>query len=145
MLVGSTLAEGDNTLVDLLENNGASVVIEEFSEGVRHYQPRTIPEGDLIRALAERYLEQRIPPAFFHEVTRKRFDYLLKLAKDFKVDGVVWYSLMYRDSYDREGLLFSHFLEKEAGIPFLKIVSDYDTAEAGQLTTRIETFIDMIK
>jgi len=47
-------------------------------------------------------LKRRVPPAFFHGVIKNRFDYLLKLVKEFKVDGVVWYSLMYRDSYDRE-------------------------------------------
>jgi benzoyl-CoA reductase/2-hydroxyglutaryl-CoA dehydratase subunit BcrC/BadD/HgdB len=145
MLVGSTMADGDYKVVDLLEEAGASIVIEEFSEGVRHYQPRTEPNGDLIRALADRYLTKRVPPAFFHKAINNRFDFLLKLIKEFKVNGVVWYSLMYRDSYDREGLLFSHVLEKEAGIPLLKINSDYDVAETGPMRTRIETFIEIFK
>jgi benzoyl-CoA reductase/2-hydroxyglutaryl-CoA dehydratase subunit BcrC/BadD/HgdB len=145
MLVGSTMADGDYEILDLIEETGANIVIEEFSEGVRHYQPRIEPNGDLIRALAEKYLERRVPPAFFHGVIKDRFDYLLKLAREFKVNGVVWYSLMYRDSYDREGLLFSQVLGKEMGIPMLKINSDYDVAETGPMRTRIETFIEIIK
>jgi len=145
MLTGSTMAEGDYKVIDLLEETGASIVIEEFSEGVRHYQQRIEPNGDLIRALADRYLRRRVPPAFFHGVIKNRFDYLLKLVKEFKVDGVVWYSLMYRDSYDREGLLFSQALKKERGIPLLKLNSDYDIAETGPMRTRIETFIEIIK
>jgi benzoyl-CoA reductase/2-hydroxyglutaryl-CoA dehydratase subunit BcrC/BadD/HgdB len=143
MLVGSTMADGDYKVVDLLEEAGASIVIEEFSEGVRHYQSRIEPDGDLIRALADGYLRRRLPPAFFHGVIKDRFDYLLKLVDEFKVNGVVWYSLMYRDSYDREGLLFSQVLEKEVGIPMLKINSDYDVAETGPMRTRIETFIEI--
>jgi benzoyl-CoA reductase/2-hydroxyglutaryl-CoA dehydratase subunit BcrC/BadD/HgdB len=145
MLTGSTMADGDYKLVDLLEETGASIVIEEFSEGVRHYQQRIKPNGDLIRALADRYLRRRVPPAFFHGVIKNRFDCLLKLIKDFKVNGVIWYSLMYRDSYDREGLLFSQVLNKEVGIPLLKLNSDYDVAETGPMRTRIETFIEIIK
>jgi benzoyl-CoA reductase/2-hydroxyglutaryl-CoA dehydratase subunit BcrC/BadD/HgdB len=145
LLVGSTMADGDFKVVDLLEKAGGNIVIEEFSEGIRPYQHRIEPNGDLIRALATTYLEKRLPPALFHSVLKERFDYLLKLVKEFKVNGVVWYSLMYRDCYDREGLLFSRVLEKEAGIPFLKINSDYDAAETGQLRTRIETFIEMVK
>jgi benzoyl-CoA reductase/2-hydroxyglutaryl-CoA dehydratase subunit BcrC/BadD/HgdB len=145
MLTGSTMAEGDYKVIDLLEETGASIVIEEFSEGVRHYQQRIEPNGDLIRALADRYLRRRVPPAFFHGVIKNRFDYLLKLVKEFKVDGVVWYSLMYRDSYDREGLLFPQALKKERGIPLLKLNSDYDIAETGPMRTRIETFIEIIK
>lgn len=145
LLVGSTLADGDNKVVDLLEKAGANIVIEQFSEGIRSYQHRIAPDGDLIRNMADAYLENQVPPALFHNVMKERFDYLLKLVKEFQVNGVVWYSLIYRDCYDREGLLFSRVLEKEAGIPFLKINSDYDAAETGQMRTRIETFIDMIK
>jgi len=145
MLVGSTMAEGDYKVLDLLEEAGANIVIEEFSEGVRHYQQRIEPNGDLIRALADRYLRRRVPPAMFHGVIKNRFDYLLKLVKEFKVSGVVWYSLMYRDSYDREGLLFSQVLKKERGIPLLKLNSDYDIAESGPMRTRIETFIEIVK
>jgi benzoyl-CoA reductase/2-hydroxyglutaryl-CoA dehydratase subunit BcrC/BadD/HgdB len=145
LLVGSTLADGDNKVVDLLEDAGASIVNEEFSEGIRHYRQKIKPNGDLIRNLADAYLEERVPPALFHSVMKERFDYLLKLIKEFRVNGVVWYSLMYRDCYDREGLLFSRILDQEAGIPFLKINSDYDAAETGQMRTRIETFIEMVK
>jgi benzoyl-CoA reductase/2-hydroxyglutaryl-CoA dehydratase subunit BcrC/BadD/HgdB len=145
MLVGSTLAEGDTKVVDLLEQGGSNIVIEEFSEGIRPHQQKIEIKGDLIRNMASAYLERRISPAVFHGVLKERFDYLFRLIKEFQVDGVVWYSLMYRDCYDREGLLFSRVLEKEAGIPFLKINSDYDAAETGQLRTRIETFIEMVK
>ncbi|MBN2061235.1 MAG: 2-hydroxyacyl-CoA dehydratase [Deltaproteobacteria bacterium] len=145
MLVGSTIAEGDYKVLDMLEEADACVVIEEFSEGVRPDQNIIQTDGDLIRSMARGYLNGRVPPAMFHGVIKKRFDYLLKLAREFRVDGVVWYSMMYRDAYDREGLLFSEFLKKEMGIPMLKISSGYDIAETGPMRTRIETFIEIIK
>ena len=145
MLVGSTMADGDYKVIDILEDTGANIVIEEFSEGVRHYQQKVESNGDPIRALADRYLRRRVPPAFFHGAVRDRFSYLLELVKEFKVDGVVWYSLLYRDSYDREGLLFHEELKKKAGIPLLKLTSDYDIAETGPMRTRIETFIDIVR
>jgi benzoyl-CoA reductase/2-hydroxyglutaryl-CoA dehydratase subunit BcrC/BadD/HgdB len=145
MLVGSTMADGDHKVVDLLEEAGANIVIEEFSEGIRPRWQRIVTTGNLIRNLADNYLEKRVPPAIFHNVIKERFAYLLDLVKEFKVDGVVWYSLMYRDCYDREGLLFARVLDHEIGIPFLKINSNYDAAETGQLRTRIETFIQIAK
>jgi len=145
LLIGSTLADGDYKVVDLLEEAGANIVFEEFSEGIRHYQQKIDPRGDIYDALADRYLNRRVPPAFFHEVIKLRFDYLCKLIQDYKVDGVVYYSLLYRDSYDREGLLFSKFLERNNRIPFLKISSDYDVSETAQMRTRIETFMEIIK
>ena len=143
ILTGSTLALGDYKVLDLLESAGASVVIEEFAEGIRHYWEQVEVGGDLMEALADRYFRKRVPPAWFRP-SRERMDFVIKLARDFKVDGVVWYSLMYRESYDIEGYLFRRALEK-FNIPMLKINSGYDTSETASLRIRIETFIETIK
>ena len=102
------------------------------------------PNNDLIEALGDRYLTRRTPSAFFKLVIRERFDFLLKLITDFRVDGVVWYSLMYRDSYDREAVLFNRELEKK-GIPFLRLSSDYSPAEKEFMRMRIEALMESIK
>ena len=143
LLTGSTLAAGDYKVIDLLEEAGASVVIEEFCEGLTDYWQTVDMDGDLMYALATNYFTKRIPGAFFRGSTRERFDLLLKLAKDFKVNGVVWYSLMHRETYDIEGYLF-HEVASKLGLPMLKIVSNYDASETGTIRTRIETFIETI-
>lgn len=145
MLTGSTLAHGDYKVVDLLEKTGAAIVIEEFSEGVRHYWQKVEPNGDLMQALADRYLRKRPAPAFFKMCKEEKFNFLFELIREFKVDGVLWYSLMYRDGYNRWGVLFPQALEEEIGIPFLKLTSDYDPAEATSMRTRVEAFIETIK
>jgi len=61
------------------------------------------------------------------------------------VDGLIWYQLMYRDSYDVESFYFEKILKEKLGIPMLKVQSDYDKAELGPLRTRIETFIETLK
>ena len=144
-LIGSSIAEGDYKVYDLLEPTEADVVIEEFSEGMRPYWQEVETNGDLIQALADGYFRKRTPlPAFFRPATEERIDFFLKLVKEYKVDGIIWYSMMYRDAYDIEGIYFGRRAEKE-GIPFLKIMTDYDTAETGALRTRIEAFIESIK
>lgn len=144
LLTGSTLAFGDYKIYDLIAGTGAEVVIEEFAEGIRHYWEQVIPDGNLMRALADRYFRRRVPPAWFRP-GRERLDFLVKLAKDFNVNGVIWYQLMYRDSYDIESYYFPEILRKETGLSMLKITSDYDYAELGPFRTRIETFIQTIK
>ena len=112
---------------------------------MRHYWQEVKTNGDLIQALADGHFRKRTPlPAFFRPATEERIDFFLKMVKKFKVDGIIWYSMMYRDSYDIEGIYFGRRAEKE-GIPFLKIMTDYDTAETGALRTRIEAFIEAIK
>jgi benzoyl-CoA reductase subunit C len=144
-LIGSSIAEGDYKIYDLLESAGADVVIEDFSEGMRPYWEEVGTDGDLLVALADCYFRKRTPPpAFFSPAFKQRFAFLLKLAKKFRVDGIIWYSMMYRDSYDITGLYFARIAEQE-GLPFIKIMSDYDIVETGPLSTRIEAFIESIE
>jgi benzoyl-CoA reductase/2-hydroxyglutaryl-CoA dehydratase subunit BcrC/BadD/HgdB len=144
LLTGSTLAMGDDKILHLTEEAGASIVIEEFAEGVRHYWEDVTPNGDLPMSLADRYFRRRVPPAWFRP-SRERHAFLIKLAKDFNVDGVIWYQMMYRDSYDIESYYFPEILQRETGLPMLKIESDYDASEIGPMRTRVETFVEALK
>ena len=144
LLTGSTLAMGDYKVLEIAENAGASIVVEEFAEGLRHYWENVHANGDLMRSLADRYFRRRVPPAWFRP-SRERLDYLIKLARDFNVDGIIWYQLMYRSSYDIQAFYFEKLLKKELDIPMLKVESDYDVSERGPLKTRIETFVEIMK
>jgi len=144
LLTGSTLALGDYRMLDIIEESGGSVVIEEFAEGIKPYWGSVKADGDLMAALADCYFTRRVPPAWFRP-DKERLDFLIKLAKDFNVDGVIWYQLMYRESYKTESYYFPDRLKKETGLSMLTIESDYDQAETGPLRTRIETFVETIK
>ena len=143
-MTGSTLALGDYRMLDIIEESGGSVVIEEFAEGIKPYWGSVKADGDLMAALADCYFTRRVPPAWFRP-DKERLDFLIKLAKDFNVDGVIWYQLMYRESYKTESYYFPDRLKKETGLSMLTIESDYDQAETGPLRTRIETFVETIK
>jgi benzoyl-CoA reductase/2-hydroxyglutaryl-CoA dehydratase subunit BcrC/BadD/HgdB len=143
-LIGSSMAEGDYKVYDLLESAGADVVVEDFSEGIRPYWGEIEISDDLILALADYYFKKRTPlPALFRPSTEERSAFLLKLAKDFSVNGIIWYSMLYRESYDIEGVYFGRQAEKK-GFPFIKIVTDYNPAENFSLQTRISAFIESI-
>jgi benzoyl-CoA reductase/2-hydroxyglutaryl-CoA dehydratase subunit BcrC/BadD/HgdB len=135
---------GDYKVLEMVENAGANIVIEEFAEGIRHYWQNVQANGDLMQALADRYFRRREPPAWFRP-SRERLDYLIELARGFQVDGIIWYQLMYRSSYDIQAFYFEKMLKKELDIPMLKLESDYDVSERGPLRTRIETFVEIIK
>lgn len=144
LLTGSTLALGDSKILELTEEAGGAVVIEEFAEGIRPYWEGVKPDGDLMKALAECYFMRRVPPAWFRP-DKERLDFLVKLARDFSVSGVIWYQLMYRESYKTESYYFPDILKRETGLPMLTVESDYDPTETGPLRTRIETFIETIR
>jgi benzoyl-CoA reductase/2-hydroxyglutaryl-CoA dehydratase subunit BcrC/BadD/HgdB len=143
-LIGSSIAEGDYKIHELLEAAGANVVMEDFSEGIRPHWQQVESDGDLIQALADAYFRKRAPlPAYFRP-TGGRLSILLKLAKEFRVDGIVWYTMLYRESHEIEGIHFGRLAEKE-GFKFLRVASDYDNAEYERLRTRTEAFVESIK
>ena len=145
LFTGSTLAMGDNKVLDLLEASGAQIVIEYFDEGLKDYWENVANDGDLMKALADRYFMKKVPGAYFRP-SRERLDFILKLAREFKVDGILWYQLMYRDGADIQSYRFSQILKKELDIPMLKLQSDWDIAgEIGPFRTRIETFVETIE
>ncbi|MBW1900598.1 MAG: 2-hydroxyacyl-CoA dehydratase [Deltaproteobacteria bacterium] len=145
LLTGSTLAMGDSKVLEMVETCGGQIVFEEFAEGIRPYVHNVELNGDEpMKALAKTYLIERLEPAWFRP-SKGRIEVLMKFAEAFKVDGVIWYQLMYRDAYDMQSYYFEKILKEEAGLPMLKLESDYDTSEKGPMKTRIETFIKMLQ
>jgi benzoyl-CoA reductase/2-hydroxyglutaryl-CoA dehydratase subunit BcrC/BadD/HgdB len=144
LLIGPNIGYGDYKILELVKAAGGDIVIEEICEGIRYYWNNIESKGDSFSSLAKGYLEDRIPCAFMRKSTRKRFDFALKLIKDFAVSGVIWYELLCCETYDSESYFFSQKMG-ERNIPMLILESEYSTADTGQLKTRIEAFIEILR
>ena len=144
LLTGTTLAVPNWKLHNIIETSGAVVVCEEMCTGTRYFEnlvdetKTTIDEQ--IDALANRYMG--INCACFTPNTG-RIDDIIRLAKEYKVDGVIDVNLKFCSLYDVEGYTVERAL-KEAGIPVMGIETDYTDNDAEQLRTRIGAFIEMI-
>jgi benzoyl-CoA reductase/2-hydroxyglutaryl-CoA dehydratase subunit BcrC/BadD/HgdB len=144
LLLGPNVGNGDYKVLELVQEAGAEVVVEELCEGVRYYWQNIENKGDIYQSLARGYLVDRVPCAFMRDATKERFDFTLKLATDFKVEGVIWYQLLHCETYDSESYFFDRRLS-EHNMPMLILESEYSTADKGQLKTRIEAFIEIVK
>lgn len=144
LLVGPNIAYGDYKVLNLVEEAGSNIVIEEICEGIRYYWQGIENKGDPYESLAKGYLRDRVPCAFMASATKKRFDFVMKLIQDFNVSGVIWYQLIYCESYDSESYYFVKKME-ERNIPVLVLESDYSTLDTGRVKTRIDAFIEMVK
>jgi benzoyl-CoA reductase/2-hydroxyglutaryl-CoA dehydratase subunit BcrC/BadD/HgdB len=65
------------------------------------------------------------------------------MARDSRADGVVYYALKFCDPYTIEAGGIRTALE-EASVPMLYIETDYSAGDAGQLTTRVEAFLELL-
>lgn len=144
LLTGTPLAVPNWKLHNIIETSGAVVVCEEMCTGTRYFEnlvdetKTTVDEQ--IDALANRYMG--INCACFTPNTG-RIDDIIRLAKEYKVDGVIDVNLKFCSLYDVEGYTVERAL-KEAGIPVMRIETDYTDNDAEQLRTRIGAFIEMI-
>lgn len=144
LLTGTPLAVPNWKLHNIIETSGAVVVCEEMCTGTRYFEnlvdetKTTVDEQ--IDALADRYMG--INCACFTPNTG-RIDDIIRLAKEYKVDGVIDVNLKFCSLYDVEGYTVERAL-KEAGIPVMGIETDYTDNDAEQLRTRIGAFIEMI-
>jgi benzoyl-CoA reductase/2-hydroxyglutaryl-CoA dehydratase subunit BcrC/BadD/HgdB len=144
LLIGPNVAEGDYKVVDLVEESGGCIVIEQVDEGVRNYWQTIDSASDPTGALARAYLSERLPCAFMVESARRRLDFALSLAADFSAVAAVWYEVVGCETYDSEAYWFARQLEQR-GTPVLILESDYGMSDLGALRTRVEAFVEMAK
>ncbi|MFC1873542.1 2-hydroxyacyl-CoA dehydratase, partial [Chloroflexota bacterium] len=65
-------------------------------------------------------------------------------VKDFNIDGVVEMPVWQNQSRLFRSQYFHRSLEFE-GIPSIDIIREYHLANVGQISTRVEAFIEMLK
>ena len=131
-------------LHNIIETSGGAVVCEEMCTGTRYFEnlvdetKTTLDEQFM--ALSQRYMKTNC--ACFTPNTG-RIDDILRLVKEYKVDGVIDCSLMFCCLYDTEKYSVTRAL-KEAGVPVLSLETDYADTDAEQLRTRIGAFIELL-
>ena len=144
MLTGTPLAIPNWKLHNIVETSGAAVVCEEMCTGTRYFEKLVDESGTTLeeqyQALANRYMN--INCACFTP-NSGRIDDILRLAKEYKVDGIIDVYLKFCNLYDTEGYFVERAM-KEAGIPVLGIETDYTDSDAQQLRTRVSAFIEML-
>ena len=96
----------------------------------------------MIPAIADRYLKPCTCPIFTSNNDRKRK--IGEMIKSFAIDGVVYQSFAGCHIFEMEQRSIGKLLSDE-GIPMLYIETDYSPDDAGQLSTRVEAFIESLK
>jgi benzoyl-CoA reductase/2-hydroxyglutaryl-CoA dehydratase subunit BcrC/BadD/HgdB len=140
MISGCPLAAGNTKIADIVEQNGGVIVVEESCTGTRSFADFVDEDKDPWTALAERYL--KIPCACMTP-NDQRVANIVDLAKQYDVDGVVYYTLQFCHGYNIERLRVQKALKKEK-IPVLPIESDYGNSDVEQIGIRVNAFMEMI-
>jgi len=130
----------------LIEQAGGVIVADEVCSSSRllydlvAYDEQAL--YDMVPAVADRVLKPCTCPVFLSSQDRIRR--LLDLATSFGVDGVAYQSFAGCMPYELEQRSVGKALAK-ANIPMLSIETDYSPDDHGQLSTRVEAFIESLK
>ncbi len=144
LISGCPMAVPNWKVPAIVEQLGAVIVGEESCIGERGSRglvnSEAVTADGLIDHLVDRYME--IDCAIFSP-NSERLDHIREMAEEYHADGVLLYGLNFCTPYQMEGLGIEKELEA-SGIPALRIETDYSQEDTGQLTTRIEAFIERI-
>ena len=130
----------------LIEESGGVVVADETCSANRMlYDMTAVDEwlvNDMVDSLADKYLKPCTCPIFTNNLDRQRR--LLELAASFNVDGVIYQAFAGCQVYEMEQGITADALNAK-NIPMLYVETDYSPDDMGQLSTRIEAFLESIK
>lgn len=144
LMAGCPMSVPNWKLPVIVESSGGIVVGEESCIGERGARNLVDESADsldgMMDAIVDRYF--KIDCAVFTP-NRDRLDHIATMAKDYKADGVINYSIQFCTPYTVESYVVDREL-KQRGIPSLRIETDYGDGDVGQLKTRVEAFLEMI-
>ena len=128
-------------VVGAVERAGGNVVCFENCSGIKPARCMVDEAAaDPVAAIADAYLD--IGCAVMTPDT-KRFEKLPALVKEFRADAVLDVALQACHTYLIEGRSIRDIC-KEQSVPYMALETDYATADAGQIDTRIAAFIETL-
>lgn len=130
----------------IIEESDAIIVADETCSSNRMFNDRVAVDewfvNDMVDSLADKYLKACTCPVFTKNDDRIRR--IIELVRSHSADGVIYQAFAGCTVYELEQRSVLEAMEK-AGIPILYIESDYSPSQHGQLSTRVEAFVESLK
>ncbi len=137
-------------LIDIIEESGANVVMDDLSIGSRPFWHDVEKHGASLKDISDHYLDKITCPRVFREVEgthrddlENRFGYLYDFAKDFNVNGIIVHVMRYCDTFAFDLPDVKEFF-KIKGFPVYDIEDEYEIRAKDRIKNRIEAFVEII-
>jgi len=142
MITGSVMENPE--FIRTIEGEGALVVADELCTSTRYWSDPVVLDGSVspLEAVARRYLNN-FPCARMYP-SDERFDRIIDLVQQFRVDGVISEIIRYCVPYAHDLPLLTDRL-KGQGVPVLALDVEYGTSGSGQIKTRVQAFLEMLE
>ena len=146
VVVGSEL--DDYAFSEIMENCRCYVVADRYCFGAFPGRQRIDLNDteDALTQVCRNYLMTNQCPRFMSEdKVQGRREYVIKLFEDFNADGIIYEQAKFCDFWGYERMLASHVMTDELGIPTVGIDREYVVRGAGQLSTRVQAFVESLE
>lgn len=130
-------------LLNILEENHMAIAADDVAHESRSFRVDVPEDTDPVRALARQFGAQDHDTILYDPEINKRPEYLVKLAKDSGVQGVIILMMQFCDPEEMEYPSLKKALS-EAGIPHIVIGVDHQMKDFGQARTQIQAFADIL-
>ena len=146
LVVGSEMDDTD--FIKLIENSGAYVCADRYCYGsLPGRNPIILNEDeDALTQICRAYMNRGECPRFMN--TQKmdhRREYVNKLAKEYKADGIIYEQMKFCDPWAYEKMMGSTILRNKYGYPVLAVDRPYSIGISGQMQTRVQAFVESIE
>ena len=133
-------------LLDLIEDCGAMIVDDDLYTGYRYVASDVDPTGDPVNALARWYIDRNdvVPCPTRLDPSTDWDGFLLESVRRVGATGLIVLMVKFCEPhyfyYPRIKATF-----EAAGVPHLLLETEHDMSALGNLRTRVEAFVEMVK
>jgi benzoyl-CoA reductase/2-hydroxyglutaryl-CoA dehydratase subunit BcrC/BadD/HgdB len=142
LMTGAPMVHGAERVIDIIESHGGLVVCMDNCTGLKPIlEDVDETSGDPILALAEKYF--RLPCAVMTKNDR-RLEILRTLVAEYRphcIIDLIWQACL---TYDVESYLVRKLSEKELGIPYIRIETDYSPSDSARIALRVEALFETV-
>lgn len=128
-------------ILKAIEKAGGDIVVYENCSGVREKMELIDENIDPMEAIARKYLNVCCSVM---SPNPKRFNELDSLIDEYEVDGVIEIVLQACHTFAIEATSVNKFVSEKKNKPYMYIESDYSMEDSGQVSTRIEAFMEIL-
>lgn len=142
LITGCPVGGVREKILTTIEKAGADIVAYENCSGVR--EKLTLIDETIenpIEAIAKKYLNISCSVM---SPNKKRFEDLDMLIDEYQIDAVIEIVLQACHTFAIESTKVKKFVTEKKHKPYIYIESDYSMNDIGQISTRIEAFLEMI-
>ena len=146
VVIGSEL--DDYAFSEIMESCKAYVVADRYCFGSipgRQQIPLTEDEPAFDQ-VCRFYLQTNMCPRFMsQDKVAQRHETILRYAKEYKADGILYEQAKFCDFWGYERLIGPAYLRDKSDIPVITVDREYVISGFGQLMTRVQAFVESLE